>query len=71
MNLKLKNRKEDIMEQIITFLVIAGIWGYCAVTQTAEKKRKKAYYQSKLNEHAAKGEKEQANMYIELLTRLK
>ena len=59
------------MEQVVIFLVLTGIWGYCAITQTAEKKKKKAYYQQKLNEHAAKGENEQADMYIELLTRLK
>lgn len=59
------------MEQVVIFLVLTGIWGYCAITQTAEKKRRKAYYQEKLNEHAAKGENEMADMYIELLTRLK
>lgn len=59
------------MEQVIIFLVLAGIWGYCAVSQTRKKNKKKAYYQEKLDEHAAKGENEQVDMYIQLLTRLK
>lgn len=59
------------MGNIIGFLVIAAIWGYCAITQIPEARNRKRYYEDKAREYSMKGEKELADKYRELAVRTK
>lgn len=61
----------DIMTAVITFIVIAAIWGYCAATQIPEKKRRQQFYMDKAREAAMKGDLEMADRYTEVLSKMR
>ena len=59
------------MGEVITFVVIVVIWGYCAITQIPADRKRKQYYLDKARECSMKGEDKEANMYIELASRMR
>lgn len=59
------------MGEVITFIVIAGIWGYCAITQIPADRKRKQYYLDKARECAMKGQDKEANRYIDLASRMR
>ena len=56
------------MGEIITFVVIATIWGYCAITQIQEERRREMYRQKSI-EYSIKGDDKMADLYTELYVR--
>lgn len=57
------------MGEIITFVVIATIWGYCAITQIPEDRRRREMYRQKSIEYSIKGDNKMADLYTELYVR--
>lgn len=59
------------MENVIGFLIIMAIGGYCAITQIPRDSKRKEYYLDKARECSMKGENEEADKYIELASRMR
>ena len=59
------------MGEVISFVIIVAIWGYCAITQTRDRKREEEFCKQKMTEYAIKGDEVMENLYFERLMRIK
>lgn len=57
------------MGEVIGFVVMMAIIGYCAITQIPEDRRRREYYRQKSFEYSIKGDHKMADIYGELYNR--